>query len=154
MTKEQKKFLTNTLSKFILRDHGRAFHMSYWRRLVSTVHIDDPIPIPIPACGTICCIGGSAAVLLGKTEAGFRRLGGDKTKMASLLGLTYDQVDGLFYYWHLRARNEFIDYAWPHKFAVAYEKAKTPLGRAKVAVRLLKEVARTNGECLKYKEAK
>jgi len=39
-------------------------------------------------------------------------------------------------------------FSWPLKYALAFKKRRTPLGKAKVAVALLREVIRTNGECL------
>jgi hypothetical protein len=59
--------------------------------------------------------------------------------IADALGLTWEQNDILCYKWLTR---------WPEPFRNNYAKRHTALGKAKVAVALLKEVVRTAGKCL------
>ena len=139
MTKKQKQFLTGKLSQFILREQGKGFGMSGWLRNEEPGYIvnRDNIARPVPACGTVACIGGSVQHLLGCFP--------QDDVIVIELGLTWEKASGLFYGWEVPSRGE---YGWPQKFKTRYAKAKTTLGKAKVAVALLKEVARTNGKCL------
>ena len=141
MNATQKKFILKKLIPFITREHGCGFGMSNWRyeALPGVFASQDEVERRVPVCGTVACLGGSTQILA-KTRAKSRGL-------SKILGITKKQADGLFYRW------EPDDYqgngtAWPEKFAVAFSRAKTPYGKAMVAVRLLKEVVKTSGECL------
>ena len=144
MRKAQKQFILKDLIPFILRESGRGFGMSIWnsRKTYDTspggMFTADDIRREVPACGTICCIGGSVEFL--KPE--YRDRG------YKALGLSWRQAQGLFYNWGGAGIQVQSFHAWPAKFVRLFEKRKSPLGKAKVAVALLKEVVRTNGKCL------
>jgi hypothetical protein len=145
MNARQKNFILNKLIPFITREHGRGFGMSSWRwaGTPGEISAQDNVERKIPVCGTVACIGGSVQILK-KSKAKDRGL-------AKILGLTTRQVKGLFYRWEPGCYTDEVT-AWPEKFAVAFDKAITPYGKAMVAVRLLKEVVKTNGQCLETKE--
>lgn len=140
MTKEQKKFLMVTLPKFIMREQGRGFAMDDWMRVESVGDLVDcdGVEREIPKCGTVACIGGSAEYLL---KLGDRC---DFLVVSKALGLSEDEGNGLFYCWHSEGR----PYEWPLEFSMRYEKAKTPLAKAKIAADLCKLVGKTEGKCL------
>jgi hypothetical protein len=144
MTAKKKRFLTVTLPKYILREQGRGFAMDEW--IVTeyspgeSVSMDD-VERRIPTCGSASCIGGSTAILHKHP-----RVRSSKT-LGRLLGLSGDEAHGLFYNW----QNKVYAYgvcAWPREFRIAYDATTTPLAKAKVAVRLLELVAKTEGACL------
>lgn len=145
MTKEQKKFLSVTLPKFILREQGRGFGMSYWlakKDYFGKYCRADGIKRAIPKCDTVACIGGSIEHLLRLPPTT------DSRNLGKLIGLTGLEAQALFYRWYGFREGRV---QWPRPFMGKYEKAKTPLAKAKVAVALLKEVARTEGKCLHRK---
>lgn len=84
-----------------------------------------------PACGTIACIGGWAAVL----SSGGRHE--DLEYGARALGLTVDQRARLF--------SATGNGGWPDKFDIAYTNAKTPQGRARVGARRIEHFIKTKG---------
>ena len=147
MNAKQKKFILNKLIPFILREEGRGFAMSAWchRNLpVGEEMFYDDTAREVPVCGTVACIGGSAQLLSsinGRPVANWER---------TIMGLTDEQADGLFYR-REQGNQKRWGVGWPDKFAIRYKKAATPLGKAKVAVALLKEVVKTNGKCLEAK---
>lgn len=144
MNAKSKKFILNKLIPFIIREHGRGFGMSNWLYKDTPGHIShqDNVKREVPVCGTVACIGGSCQIL---AKTNVKSLG-----LSKILGITRDQADGLFYRWEPRDDLNFST-AWPAKFATAFEDAQTPYRKAMVAVRLLKEVIKTNGECLNSK---
>lgn len=132
MTKEQKDNITKKLIPFILREQGRGFAMG--TTLVENVPglsvICDGIRREVPRCdGTVACIGGSLKVLFGSGSFGH-----SMTEYGiSLLGLSEGESHSLFYGWKT---------SWPSPFRQQYARAKTPLGKARVAARLLKKIAK------------
>lgn len=149
MNAAQKRFIRRKLIPFILREHGHGFQMHGWIEYEtpgSRVECDG-ILRKVPKCGTICCIGGSVQIL--------KSLAGRGTfACAEALGLTGLQARGLFYHWD--GEESYVDdtdgsyhfYGWPEKFATAFAQRKSAFGKARVAVRLLEEVIKTNGACL------
>lgn len=143
MDKAKKQFILKKLIPFILREQGRGFAMSVWRP--RDISPGEPITYDnvcrkVPECGTVACIGGSLEALGACKDADNR--GG------RALGISHDAARGLFYNWY-PCTNHF---AWPLSFANRYKKAKTTLGKAKVAVALLREVVKTNGKCLERRD--
>jgi hypothetical protein len=119
------------LCDFILREQGRGFAMSYWRYNVSPnelINLDD-IVRNAPACGAVACIGGSYFFLLQER----------RSVDSEFFGLTPDQAQGVFYGW-LADTNDRL--CWPASFRKAYTRAKTPLAKAKIAVKLLRAVVK------------
>ena len=148
MNAKQKKFILNKLIPFILREEGRGFAMEFWKikEEVGEKLWLDGVPRDVPVCGTAACIGGSAQCLLhprAKYDMGYG-------KLAAELGLSLEQTHGLFYEWNVEDMDDSGAH-WPKRFANQFKKAATPLGKAKVAVALLKEVVKTNGKCLEAK---
>jgi len=147
---KQKKFITEKLIPFILRAEGNGFAMDTWKQdFTKQVQNDvengddfyfDHVNHKFPVCGTVACIGGSIQCL-----AGVRGM----SNMADMLGLTINQTNTPFYSWDT-GRDV---HGWPMKFQRQFEARKTPLGKAKVAVALLREVVKTSGECLNPAEA-
>jgi len=152
MTKEQKHFIVKKLIPFIMREQGRGFAMSRWwfEREPGSQCTGDGIRRRVPNCGTVCCIGGSVQVLRGEEGHFFS----PTLYVREALGLSEDETVGLCYNWAESegAFNSEVPFAWPMKFRSAFARAKTPLGKAKVACRLLKEVVRTEGKCLRLYE--
>jgi hypothetical protein len=145
MTREQQHFLAVTLPKFVLREQGRGFAMDEWfsDSAPGTIRNLDRVARRVPSCGTIACIGGSAQILLSKGE--LFDSSGDSCFIAKQLGLDDAEGQGLFYGW----RNcDDDEYQWPIIFQREFARAKTTLGKATVAVRVLKLVAKTKGGCL------
>jgi hypothetical protein len=148
MNAKQKNFITKKLIPFILREQGRGFGMTYWNTEedceteAGDIFSIDGLSRKVPVCGTVCCIGGSIEHLMGR-----------RAIASKILGLTRNQVQGLFYNWEEEFPNDGL-FGWPEKFAKQFEARKSPLGKAKVAVALLKEVVRTNGKCLNPKTPK
>jgi hypothetical protein len=148
MNAQQKKFILKKLIPFILREQGRGFGMESWILDETPGYLSyvDDVPRAVPVCGTICCIGGSIEVLCGLPSSAMSR-----TKIvANKIGLTLDQANGLFYEWtNGNVGKDGHVYGWPAKFAKRFARASTPYKKARVAVALLKEVVKTEGECLK-----
>lgn len=119
----ERLLVEGVLIPFILRDHGRGFAMEAWRHNVSPdiprVAYDDCQRKP-PSCGTIACIGGSMEYLKIARED---------------LHLSTETCSALFYDWE----DNVGCTRWASKYRRAFAKAKTPLGKAKVAVRLLRD---------------
>lgn len=144
MNAKQKNFILKKLIPFILREQGRGFAMSSWirKRRAGSLLDEDDISREVPVCGTVCCIGGSVQVLANvRTQAA----------IAEKIGLTINQTNGLFYDWYGYGDtgNDGHEYGWPEKFATRFLKAETPYRKAQAAVALLKEVVKTNGDCLR-----
>jgi hypothetical protein len=147
MNAEHKKFIRTKLIPFILREQGRGFAMEDWCN--SGLAAGETwrgwqkfeVSREVPKCGTVACIGGSVCHLSGED---ITRI----TDTAEYIGLTKEQGYALFY----GVSAEFAEPSdaglWPERFRTAYVNRKTPLGKAKVAVALLREVMRTNGKCL------
>lgn len=138
-----KKFILNHLIPFILRDAGHGFAMDSWKEPApkedgGKEYSFDDIYRRAPACGTVACIGGSIQCLTGL------RLNADR-KMAHLLGITPDEVEGLFYSWM-----EYED-GWPKKFAERFTQAETPYQKARVACALLRQIALKGSKVFDYK---
>ena len=136
MNKNQADWIVNRLCPFILREQGRGFAMSTW------VDRDTPVGDPVifdgvrrkvPSCGTICCIGGSICFLKKINAA-------DDREIFSSIGLSHKQGDDLCYGW----KDD-----WPEPFRSRFAKATTAVSKARVAVSLLKHIAKTRGKCLK-----
>lgn len=149
MNAKSKKFILNKLIPFVTREHGCGFAMSTWKKKLPvgfSAEFDD-LEREIPVCGTVACLGGSTQLLrYPKVRAQM-----SWKAMGKILGISEEQAHGLFFYWK-PADRRYGNYAWPKKFAVAFGNAKTPYGKAMVAVRLLKEVVKTEGACLNPKE--
>lgn len=152
MQAKHKKFIREKLIPFMLRDAGRGFVMENWclKGLDPGQELDvDGLLRPAPKCGTVACIGGSIACLLGSRAQGL------SNKIIEPLGITKKQAKGLFYEWAYDTAPEQASwtpkYGWPAKFVNAFNARTSPLGKVKVAVRLLEEVMRTNGKCLELK---
>jgi len=139
MTKAQQMFITDELCPFILREQGRGFQMRLWRwnHPPGTLGWFDGLRRVAPKCGTVSCIGGSIEILLNQTPLSFSGAG-------ALIGLNEREARKLFHQ----------DVRWPLPFRARWHKAKTPLAKARVAVALLKLVAKTKGACLHPKGAK
>lgn len=159
MNDEQKKFITDELSPFILRAEGNGFAMMVWaepwdRLERNATMLDDRVLLEgiwhdHPPCGTVACLGGSAEMLF------LRKDGRDPVthtmsheQVATRMGLNDDQAEALFYGWHGRVFGWGTKYRWPLDMVEQYKLAKTPLAKAEVAVKLLRHVAETGGECL------
>jgi len=138
-------FINKKLIPFILRKGGRGFLMerTLIQDLPGTPFYGDGIERRIPDCGTAACIKGSISVLIKTPYASV-------VDCAKVLGITTEQAHGLFYSWG--PGEPETDYRWPSKYATSFKQAKTTAGKARVAVNLLKEVIRTNGDCLNPKE--
>jgi len=143
MTEAQQKFLIETLPAFILREQGAGFAMELWHSngQPGNITVADDLEREFPSCGTICCIGGSAEILLGieidKPESG----------IAHALGLSRDEGDALFYSWEM-SDDWKHHHRWPYDFRQRFYDADSPLEKAAVAAELLKLVGETKGECL------
>ena len=167
MNAKHKKFIREKLIPYVLRDQGRGFAMSEWlnTELIPFEPIDDFCYDDVknrvaPACGTVACIGGSIEALTRKIEDKARNYDFEEGELAEHIGLTVVQGHTLFYGWAgsedmdplydytLSEDGETICPPWPPKYVAAYARAKTPLAKAKVAVRLLEEVAKTGGKIL------
>ena len=134
MTKEQKRFVLEELCPFVLRENGNGFSMGVWleKKKPGGRFIQDGLWRSGPSCGTVCCIGGSIEVLMGLEEESTEK------EVAKAIGLN-ESV----------AKNLCWVCLWPERFRKRFLKCRTPLGKAKVAVALLKEVVRTDGKCLR-----
>lgn len=144
MTARHKAFITDKLIPAIMRDQGRGFGMSWWHDQVDpgSFYESDGLIRKVPACGTVCCIGGTIDLLKNKDADPFS--GGVKT--GRTIGLNAERSRALFYGW--TGVSVGIDGSWPDKYQKAYTKARTTAGKAGVACRLLREVVRTEGRCL------
>ena len=150
MTAEQKKFWLEEVCPFILREQGRGFAMTDWQENVE--HIGnfwaDGLVRKTPSCGTVACIGGTCHMLLAKRPK-LKDISNNTEDIAEHIGLSVDKANGLFMNWDT---DDYImpasGYCWPERFRKRYQAAKTPLAKAKIAVALIKEVVKTDGECL------
>jgi hypothetical protein len=146
--KSPKDFILNHLIPFIKREQGRGFCMTNWYlrtrdRIIISV---DGITRLAPACDTVACIGGSAALLLGicdKSSSG--PLENIPPKLSGAFGLTTEEAHGLFYHYQ-----GFVSYPyqWPEKYIRAFAAAGTPYRKALVAVKLLRQIAAKGGSIL------
>ena len=100
-----------------------------------------------PPCGTVACIAGhvdwmthprlfAASVAIDR----FARDDSIAKRAAIELGLGFDPSQDT------NAGRLFFDDEWPKKFQAAFSKAKTPLQRAKVAVKRIEHFIKTNGK--------
>lgn len=147
MNDEQKKFVEERLIPFILREQGNGFAMQVWQcnfkdvgeelgvEKIKDGFVFDGVFHQKPVCDTVCCIGGSIEMLTGCRN--------ELTIAKDILGLKLDQVNAIFYGWQGKGEN-----CWPEKFVKLYQSAQTSLEKANVAVELLKEVVKTNGNCM------
>ena len=146
MEAKHKQFIRRKLIPFILREHGRGFAMSTWCDIdlpVGEEVVEDGVLRRVPVCGTAACIGGSVNFIQNASNLSM------PVKAGRTLGLTDKQAAGLFYYWEPDYQmNTTRSHCWPYRFAKRFERARTAWGKARVAVALLKEVMRTNGQCL------
>lgn len=155
--KEQRKFILRRLIPAILRENGKAFAMSEWHENFAADDIDyfegkyefDNVLRAIPSCGTVCCIGGTAQILLyptSRVKGWSQRVMGN---LAKAMGLTFEEAHGLFFNWtdndDFRGVNEC---EWPKNFRDAFADRKTARGKANVAVCLLRKIADEGGKCL------
>ena len=150
MNAKQKKFILKKLIPFVAREHGRGFAMSTWvtKKPEGELLLVDDVERPVPVCGTVACLGGSTQTLCNFRNGTRTGLSAMHKRIARILGLTAYQASGLFYNWEPNDDHDH-PYSWPKTFATQFYRAKTPYGKAMVAVRLLKKVVATNGECLK-----
>jgi hypothetical protein len=88
-------------------------------------HINDKAQ-RFPECGTIACIGGWASIMGRVPLANYGGL--HFRKLAVALGVHYNAVDRLCEYTRYTGQA-----GWPSSFRNAYNKAKTPKSRAKIA---------------------
>lgn len=152
MQKKHINFIKKKLIPFILRENGKGFAMEDWKSQFTEEELEqlrlegndtwegDGIERKIPSCGTVACIGGSIECLIAPNSRRSLSL----KKLAKVIGITQGEARGLFYNW--TGVNE--RYCWPAKYDKLFARRKTPLGKAKVAVALLKEICRTDGKCL------
>ncbi len=100
-----------------------------------------------PPRGTVACIAGhvdwmthprlfAASVAIDR----FHRDDSIEKRAAKELGLGFDPSQDT------NADRLFFDDEWPKKFQAAFSKAKTPLQRAKVAVKRIEHFIKTNGK--------
>ena len=146
MNAKQRKFIEKKLIPFILREKGNGFVMENWVRRLDAGDKQyiadygglefDYVMHARPACDTMACIGGSIQCLT--------RIKSKRRMAKEVLGLTADQVDGLFYNWS----GEDGRTGWPKDLVILWDDAKTPLQKARVAVKVLRRVIKTNGACL------
>jgi hypothetical protein len=135
MNTRQKKFILEKLIPFMEREGGNGFAMEEWKdEYVKEDEYFDGVKHRAPKCGTVACIGGSIQIL------GRGRLA------TTLTGLDEDKLEGLFHDWEVGLEG---DYGWPGGYRREFKKAKTARGKMRVAVRLLREVVKTEGACLR-----
>jgi hypothetical protein len=90
----------------------------------------------VPDCKTMACIGGWACIL------GSNALNASAGELSALLGVDNGAVGRLIdYVGYTDPENS----SWPRKYVTAYAKAKTPAGRARVAVRRIDHFIKTKG---------
>lgn len=94
---------------------------------------EDGIERPFASCGTMACIAGWA-LLLSKNSSR------DLDDAARLLGLP-QPADR----WLCVGDNLFYEGNWPIKYSVAWDKARTPRARARVAARRIDHLIKTKG---------
>jgi len=148
----QKKFVLEKLIPFIQREHGRGFGMSSWRKTDTPGYYSsmDGIARKVPPCGTLCCIGGSIAVLKKIDDdyitgpASIRRFCERHSKR--VLGLDPEIAYGLFMGWN--TSNSLCEYLWPTAYRLRFDDANCPEDVAEVAASLLRLVCETNGRCM------
>lgn len=136
-----RKFILKTLIPFVLREHGNGFAMDTWHTAVppGNLFASDEIERKVPACGMVCCLGGSIQAIKDIPGSGI----GMTAELGAFLGLTPEEARGLFYHWYGKD-----EYRWPAKYMRMFAARKTPLGKAKVACALLTEIAMNGGACL------
>lgn len=146
MTKKHKDILLEKLCPFILRDAGHGFCMSQWRCELDSFDHFEAVTHRLkpldgiegrrrPACGTTACLGGSLEIVLGlEWNTNWEDVG-------AAVGLNPAEADALFFGYGR-------PYGWPPIIAQEFKDAKTPLAKAEVAVKLVKLVVETEGECL------
>jgi hypothetical protein len=150
MPTKAKKFILERLIPFILRERGNGFIMEDWLREYTKddtageegLFYFDGVEHRVPSCGHVGCIGGSVDFLQ-KVSLGKRQ---NDARVAKVLGLTLEQGKGLFY--NFGTDRGTSEYGWPEDFAARFVAATTPYKKARVVVALLKQVVKTNGECL------
>lgn len=158
---KQRAFYQKKLIPAILREQGKTFAMDHWYLDTADYDYDgfldsDGIIHDLPkTCGSVCCIGGTAQV-----QAGIKSPNNDWddnviTKIAKILGLTPLEARALFFNWatHDPEENNNVSYnglGWPVQYAKDFSDAQTPLDKAKVAVKLLREIVKKGGIVLYY----
>lgn len=145
--------LLRRAQKYILAEPRRIDMRQFGTVFDLTRQTRSETGLPLPPCGTTACIAGTIAILEGKTDpvAAKRHLklfggpyffgGAARSAAESLLRITYEQAERLFYFKAWRTNRN----GWPDKYATAYDTAKTPAGRARVTVRRIDHFIKTNG---------
>lgn len=135
-----KDFIQKELIPFVLRENGRGFGMELWNNYGNAGKrwdIDGVYRV-VPKCGRVACIGGSIETLRPRAM-------GEHVP----LGLTQAEGKGLFYGWDIGDPKYYENkYCWPKQYRDAYKRAKTTLGKAKVACQLLKQIAEKGAKAL------
>lgn len=158
MPKRAIAFIQNKLIPYILREGGRGFAMDDWivrkdDTWENDIHVGDDVVRKMPPCGTVACIGGSVLALRNKSVRSGDISEGAIRFAAKQMGLSTPQARGLFINFGPDDSDpdqaDRYEWAWPRSFAVRYGQRKTTMGKAKVAVSLLRAVIRTNGEILR-----
>lgn len=152
---KQRAFYQKKLIPAILREQGQTFAMDFWFYNHDEEYFEADGLIRCPkTCGSVCCIGGTAQV-----QAGIKSLENDWNddviaKIAKILGLTPIEARALFFNWATHNPDEnlrsYNGLGWPLQYAKDFADAQTPLNKAKVAVKLLREIIKKGGIVLYY----
>lgn len=136
--------LLRKVEKRLLKQPAR-FNMRYFGAVALGINsLRDMLTVPV--CKTQACIAGETLLAAGldkidKKNGGFVNGVDIAERAQEALGLNYDQAERLFYFqeWSSGGRG------WPSQFRNAYDEAKTPAARAKVAVDRIEHFIETEG---------
>lgn len=151
------------------REAGLTFCMNYWNlnlaeliakdkivNINEVVNLDNIKNRAMPKCNTVQCIGGGLQAIIKPSsvpgeffENYLGRAVVNQEGLGGLLGLDPAQSYGLFRRWIERSvYGSFQGYGWPDALSKAYLKAKTPIGKVRVAQRCILRAIKTKGKCL------
>jgi hypothetical protein len=135
--------LLRRIERFLLRE-PRRFDMTEGVKPADTIGS----VLQTPPCGTVCCLAGAAYILhnnIEKTLCGDDKYWGDvRCNAIEALNITEKQADRLFLI-KTQHSSDTDDY-WPERYAEAYDKAKTPRQRVRVAIRRIEHFIKTKGK--------
>lgn len=127
------------LEKWIMAE-PRRFDMRNWSGNQRIINKNKP------PCGTVGCLAGMACHMQGyelEPGSGDVTAGDHISDLArAVLGLDSEESDKLFF---LPRMHRGVEFHWPASFATAYEKAKTPAAKVKVAVARIEHFIKTKG---------
>lgn len=145
-----KAFCDKFLFPAMRREHGNGFAMQTWGIQIGpgVQNEFDDVVRPAPACGTVCCIGGTIENLTTGSE--------NPAELGELLGLDHYDAYALFFRWNFKPGHPEQALpetrCWPTDLQEKFKNARTPLQKERVAEQMVRLAVKTKGKVFHVKE--